>query len=86
MDSTQHGDRSVEKETGEGDEVQPRYRLGQPLVVFGQPPESRCPRKGTLYDPPARQKHKALFSAGVFDHLQLDVPLASASANASSPV
>jgi hypothetical protein len=27
-------DRSVEEEAHEGDEVQPRYRVGQPLVVF----------------------------------------------------
>jgi len=62
----------VEKEAGEGDEVQPRYRLWQPLLVLGQPLEPRCPREGTLFDPPARQEYEALLGAGVFDHLKPD--------------
>ena len=62
----------MEKEACEGDEVQPPYRLGQPLVVLGQPPEARRPRKGTLHNPPARQEHEAPLGVGVLDHLKPD--------------
>ncbi len=58
----------MEKEAGEGGEVQSRYRLWQYLVVLGQPPEVGCPREGTLHDATARQKYEALLGAGVFGH------------------
>jgi hypothetical protein len=43
MDSTRVQYRLVEEEAPEGDEGQPRYRVGQPLVVFGWPSEPGCP-------------------------------------------
>ena len=68
----EHG--AVEEEAGEGDELQPRDCLRQPLVVLRQPPEARRPREGALHHPPARQQDKAFPDPGMSDHLQPDAP------------
>jgi hypothetical protein len=57
----EHG--TVEHQAGEGDEVQARHRLGQPLVVLGRAPKPRSPREGALHHPPARHKSTKPFLA-----------------------
>jgi hypothetical protein len=71
IDSTrEHGDRSVEEEARQSDEVQPRHRGRQPLVILGQPPKARRPREIALHHPPPRQKHEAPLGLRPLDHLQ----------------
>jgi len=49
--------------TSDGNEVQPRHGLGQPLVVLRQLTEPGCPREGAHCAPLARQQYKALLCA-----------------------
>src|SRR6476619_2842795 len=55
-----------------GNKMQPRQRLGQPLVVTGQPPETSSPGKAAFHYPSARQQHEASFSVWQLDYLQPD--------------
>jgi hypothetical protein len=47
--------RLLEEKASECDEVQPRHRFGQPLVILHQPPKARCPREIAFHHPSPRQ-------------------------------
>src|SRR6476646_12195113 len=61
-----------EREAGEGDEVEASQRLGQALVVAGEPAAAGRPGEGTLDHPPAGQQDEAPLRRGRLDHLQGD--------------
>src|SRR4051812_41616111 len=61
-----------EHEVGEGDEVEAGQRLGQALVVAGEPATTGHPGEGTLDDPPAGQQDEPPLRRGRRDHLQDD--------------
>ena len=66
----EHGDRSVEEEARQSDEVQPRYRGRQPLVILDQPPKARRQHEIAPHHPPPRQKHEAPLGLQPLDNLQ----------------
>jgi len=50
--------------------MQPRQRLGQPLLILHQPPKTRCPRQISLHNPSPWQEHKASLRFFVLYDLQ----------------
>jgi tetratricopeptide (TPR) repeat protein len=55
MNLAEDAGRLLEKKANEGDEVQPRHRLGQPLVILHQSPKARCPCEVAFHHPSPRQ-------------------------------
>ena len=47
------------KGASERDEVEPRHRLGRPLVILQRTPKPRRPREILSHHPPPRQHHEA---------------------------
>lgn len=55
-----------------GDKVQARQGIGQPLIVAGQTPETRRPSEGALNDPTFGQEDEASLGIRQFDHDQVN--------------
>lgn len=66
------GDDPDEHQASERDEVQPRQRLRQVLIVTRQAPEPGRPPERALHHPAAWQQHEALLGLRELDHLQPD--------------
>src|SRR5215210_1642473 len=66
------GCRLLKKEASERDEVEPRHRLGQPLIIIHQSPKARCLRGISFHHPPPRQQHEAALGLLVLDHFEPD--------------
>lgn len=50
----------------------PGQRLGEPLVIAGQPPKAGGPRKRAFHHPTFGQEHKAFLGLRQFHHFQFD--------------
>ena len=72
---TDDGDRPVEEQTREGNEVQPGQRLWYSLVVLHQAPEASCPRENRAPPPIFSAKAQNRTGPLLLEHLKTDAPL-----------